>query len=202
MSPSKFIAYIFHPVIMPFLCSIAYFSIVPSHVPQPFSGRMLWLIFALTIVIPIIAVYILKKGKVIASFKLETARERKFPVIFYAIICFLIGNLMLKTGYIILLSLSFYACAISLLITYLFLLADKKISLHVLSISGFTAFIGVLSYYYKLNILLVIGLLVLLIGIIATSRLRLKAHSPKEVLWGFVFGVLPQLATFIWYYKI
>lgn len=109
---------------------------------------------------------------------------------------------MLKTGYIILLSLSFYACAISLLVTYIFLLVDKRISLHVLSISGFTAFIGLLSYYYKLNILPFMGALVLLIGIVATSRLHLKAHTQKEIFLGFVFGVLPQLATFILYYKI
>ncbi|PID70961.1 MAG: hypothetical protein CR985_02265 [Flavobacteriales bacterium] len=199
---SKIIAYIFHPVIMPLICSIAYFIIIPNHIPQPFSTRLLWLIFALTFIIPIIAVYILKKGRVIASFELETVRERKFPVIFYAIICFLIGNLMLKTGYITLLSLSFYACAISLLITYIFLLINKKVSLHVLSISGLTAFVGVLSFYYKINMLTVISGLVVLIGIIATSRLLLKAHTPKEIFYGLLFGALPQVLTFVMYYKI
>lgn len=44
-----------------------------------------------------------------------------------------------------------------------------------------------------------IVLLILLNGFVASSRLEMKAHTNKELIIGFVLGVIPQLLLlFLW----
>lgn len=53
-----------------------------------------------------------------------------------------------------------------------------------------------LSIHFEKNITLAISLLTLCAGIIATSRLYLKAHSKPELIIGFIVGLLSQLMLF------
>jgi acid phosphatase family membrane protein YuiD len=38
-----------------------------------------------------------------------------------------------------------------------------------------------------------IAFLVLMNGFVASSRLEMKAHTPKELVIGFLLGIIPQL---------
>ena len=51
------------------------------------------------------------------------------------------------------------------------------------------------SYSFGLQFLLFIACLVLLAGLVGTSRLFLKAHTPLEVYTGFFLGLLTSLGT-------
>jgi len=52
-----------------------------------------------------------------------------------------------------------------------------------------------LSLHFEVNITLAISIFTLLTGIVATSRLYLKAHSKIELLIGFLVGFCSQLVT-------
>jgi membrane-associated phospholipid phosphatase len=77
-----------------------------------------------------------------------------------------------------------------------------KVSLHTLALSLFTTFMGVISYHYKIRLIVLISFLLLLTGYIAMARLKLKAHTLYEVYLGYFIGILVLIFSYLLYYKI
>ena len=73
-----------------------------------------------------------------------------------------------------------------------------KISLHMMAISGTAAFVMILSFYLQVELIYQLIVLSVAIGLTATSRLSMKAHSPIELIFGTVLGIAVQVmaATF------
>jgi len=192
----RFISYIFHPVIIPIASALLYFILVPVAVSKAFSSRVLGIVFVMTYILPIVLLYILKRVKLIEDFELKTINERKFPVLFVAIITFLLGRLLLQTGLANLLAYSFYGCALALGIIYFLFFLKIKTSLHTVGLAGLIGFLTTISISFQLNVLLILMILFVVLGLVATARLFLKAHQPKEILLGFIIGVCSQLLIF------
>jgi len=195
----KFISYILHPVLVPIVSTLLYFIIIPNHIPKEFAYRVLSIVFVTTYIVPVLLIYFLKKVKLIESYHLVSINERKFPILFFSILSFLLGNLILKTASVDILAFSFHGCTLALGIVYILFFNKIKTSLHTLGIAGIIAFIGIISYEYKLNSLLLLIFLFILFGIIATSRLKLKAHSTSEIYIGFIVGFSTQIIVYLSY---
>ena len=193
----KLISYILHPVLIPIVSTLLYFIIIPNHIPKEFSYRVLGIVFITTYILPILLLYFLKKATLIDSYLLVSINERKFPILFLAILSLLLGKLLLKATIIDILAFSFFGCTLALSIVYLLFFNKIKTSLHTVGIGGLIAFIGIISYQYKLNLLLPIILLFFIFGIIATSRLKLKAHTLPEIFIGFSVGILAQILMYV-----
>jgi len=61
---------------------------------------------------------------------------------------------------------------------------------------GFSAFIVCLLHVaqsFFLPFIIPMCILMLLLGMIGTSRLALQAHTTKELLFGTLIGIIPQL---------
>ncbi|MCK0132416.1 hypothetical protein MWU59_12975 [Flavobacteriaceae bacterium F08102] len=192
----RFVSYIFHPVIIPIASTLLYFILVPVAVSRTFSSRVLGIVFVMTYILPILLLYILKKVKLIQDFELKTINERKFPVLFLTIITFLLGRLLLQTGIANILAFCFYGCSLSLGIIYLLFFLQIKISLHTVGLSGLIGFLGIISYAYQRNLLLILMLLFVILGLVASSRLVLKAHHPREIFLGFIIGLASQILLY------
>jgi hypothetical protein len=195
----KFISYILHPVLVPIISTLLYFIIIPNHIPKEFAYRVLSIVFVTTYIIPILLIYFLKKIKLIESYHLVSINERKFPILFFAILSFLLGNSILKTAIVDILAFSFHGSTLALGIVYILFFNNIKTSLHTLGISGIIAFISIISYEYKLNSLLLLIFLFILFGVIATSRLKLKAHNISEIYIGFIVGFSTQIIVYLSY---
>lgn len=192
----KAISYIFHPIIFSIIATLVYFIILPSHITKQSEYSILIIVFLSTYLVPILLILFLKKFKMIANFHLHTINERKFPVLFMFVLFILLGKTLLETSLVNLLAYSFFGCSLSLFFVYIGFFAKLKTSLHALSISGLIGFVCVLSFQYKLNLLVLIIILFLLFGIISTSRLRLNAHNSSEIYFGFLIGFISQLAAY------
>jgi hypothetical protein len=68
-----------------------------------------------------------------------------------------------------------------------------KASLHMVAISALTIFIIGLSIHNQTRNINGIAFLVLMNGFVASSRLEMKAHTPKELVIGLLLGIIPQL---------
>ncbi|MCD6543021.1 MAG: hypothetical protein J7K34_00775 [Flavobacteriaceae bacterium] len=132
----------------------------------------------------------------IKNYHLESINERKFPIIFFIILSIMVGKMLLKTQIVDLLGFSFYGISFALSIAYLLFKFNIKTSLHTLGIGGIIGFVIVMSYEYQLNFNLLIACLFILSGLIAFSRLKLKAHVPKEIYLGFIIGFITQLGSY------
>jgi membrane-associated phospholipid phosphatase len=116
--------------------------------------------------IPLFIQIILCSSLLFKSFTLNT-----FPELFF----FFLSNII--------------STAIALILTF----AQKKISLHMLGITSLTVFCIYCSLKYGYKNTSFLSILIALNGLVASSRLSMKAHTKIELLLGFIIGALPQI---------
>ena len=68
-----------------------------------------------------------------------------------------------------------------------------KASLHMIGISALTCFIFGLCMYYQLPFINLVAFCIVSIGLVASSRLYMKAHTYPELIAGIIIGAGPQL---------
>jgi len=198
----KVISYVLHPLLFAFMGSFIYLYLTPKHVVKEQEYIILFVVFVSTYIIPIVLLALLKKVKLINDYHLRTINERKFPVLFFIMLSFLIGRALIAIHIVDLLAFSFFGIAFALSFTYLLFNLKIKTSLHTLGIGGIIGFVMVMSYEYQLNFNAFLAGLFVVAGLIGISRLALNAHRPKEVYIGFVLGIVSQWMSFQIYQNI
>ena len=198
----KVISYVLHPLLFAFMGSFIYLYLTPKHVVKEQEYIILFVVFVSTYIIPIILLALLKKVKLIDDYHLRSINERKFPVLFFIMLSFLIGRALIGIHIVDLLAFSFFGVAFALSFTYLLFNLKIKTSLHTLGIGGIIGFVMVMSYEYQLNFNAFLAGLFVVAGLIGISRLALNAHRPKEVYIGFLLGIVSQWMSFQIYQNI
>lgn len=185
----KLISYLFHPALMPVVGYLLFFFLLSS---EPFGQRQilfLSLIFLGTFVVPAFFLLTLRYTGFISSLNMENRKERAVPFMFTTIFYTLLAYLMIqKVGYEIHVILLTGGVALSMCLTTLVTLFHKT-SVHTIGISGLLGFLFSFQVANtSLELLFPIVTLFLLTGMVMSSRLYLKAHTPNEVWSGFLIG--------------
>ena len=189
----KSISFIFHPIIMPLLGVLFYFSKTPRFIPEPIMKAKVFSITILTIILPILVYFLLKTIKNVESVYLESTKERIVPLTVNIGIVSLILYRVLPPTEIEELYYFFLGILCSTIACLLLAILKFKASIHMIASAGFFMFAVALSIHFKININGTIALMCIILGAIATSRLHLKAHSNIELIIGFFIGLIPQL---------
>jgi hypothetical protein len=192
----KFISYLLHPLLFSFLGTFLYLYLSPEHMVKQQEYIILLIVFVSTYIIPILLLTLLKKVNLITDYHLRTIEERKFPILFFIILSFLIGRTLLNIRIVDLLAFSFFGIAFGLSLTYLFFALKIKSSLHMLGIGGIIGFVMIMSFEYQLNFNALLASLILVAGLIGVARLSLKEHTSAEVYIGFLIGVTSQWLSY------
>lgn len=195
----KFISVILHPIVIPTIGVLLYFILIPNSFNSNQRLAVLGLIFVTTYIIPLVILILFKKLKLIKSFNAESIKERKIPVAIMIVLFYLLGNTLQNVPNLRDLGLLFYATSLGLIFIYISFAFKLKASLHLLSLGITTSFFIVLSLIYSRSFIITIIIALLFSGLLASSRLYLKAHNPKEVYIGFFFGFI---STFAIYYLL
>ncbi|MGB7786501.1 MAG: hypothetical protein WBL27_10405 [Salinimicrobium sp.] len=195
----KSASYIFHPIWMPFAGTLAYFLVSPRFFPEPVVKAKLLAIGIMTIFIPIVFFFMLRTLEKVSSHFLEEVKERKWPLLFYAALDFVIMKYVLDAFDYPELYYFFLGVFTSTLAGLVMVILRIKISLHMMGLAGLTTFLGLLSLHFNLNLIYSISFLIAITGLTASSRLQYKAHTINELLLGLLLGLLPQLgAAYFW----
>ncbi|HKJ05887.1 MAG TPA: hypothetical protein VJ970_00320, partial [Flavobacteriaceae bacterium] len=168
MKYHKFISTFFHPINFPLIGTLLYLLFVPRFINKTQEYTILLLILIGTYIFPFILLYLMKRFKMIESYYMKNVEERKFPLLMFIAISFIIANWLLKAPNSTFLALFYIAYGIGLVLAYLLLYAKFKISLHTSAIGGLIGFLLCFSYFFKLNFLIFIALLVILAGMVGT----------------------------------
>jgi membrane-associated phospholipid phosphatase len=212
---AQVISVLFHPLLMPTLIFGVLFYIAPSAIPNldTMNGRaavtlgeshfsikdgLLMLLFMYTFVVPALCIYYFKRLGWVQSLTLDTLTDRRLPylasVAIYTlatVFCYL----KLKQLPQIALILGSITLAIALVA---FISLYWKISAHAVGIAGaLGAFVGIFLRYGEYNLFYPIVLTIILAGAVLSARLYLNAHTPPQVLSGFVLGFGVSLLTVI-----
>jgi membrane-associated phospholipid phosphatase len=175
--------------------TIAYFMITPKYSPiEEQSGNILP-IFILTVIIPIIAYFILKNLGLVHSVFMPTTKERRYPLYISILLLFLVVYKVLPNNYTPELQYYFLGLIASATASLLLLFLSFKSSMHLIGMGSLFMYLTSLSVHFEINVTLALSVLILITGLVASSRLYLKAHSKAELLIGFLIGIVSQLLT-------
>ena len=188
----KGISFVFHPLIMPLLGVLFYFSKTPRFIPEPVVKAKIFSIIILTIILPVLLFFLLRTVKKVDSIYLKSTKERLIPLFINSIIILLIMLRVLTSQEIVELYYFFLGILCSTLACFILAIFKVKASIHMIGASGFFMFAVALGIHYQININGTISLMMIILGAIATSRLHLQAHTTSELIIGLFIGLFPQ----------
>ncbi len=191
----QIISSLFHPLFIPFIGTSAYFFVTPKYSPLEILSGNILPIFILTVIIPILFFLILKNLGLVNSVFMLDLKERKYPFYISIILLFLVVLKVIPNNFIIELHYYFLGLIIATTASLILLFLNFKSSMHLMGMGSLLMFVISLSVHFEINISMAISTIILAIGIVATSRLYLKAHNRTEVLIGLIIGLASQLLT-------
>jgi membrane-associated phospholipid phosphatase len=190
-------SYLFHPIFIPVFGALFYLFWNDSYFALGQKYLILLQIIIITVLIPIAFFYLLKTLGKVDSVMVSDLTQRKIPLLIQIILIFILLKKSITIDRIPELFFFLLGGLISTLLTLSFLLGKLKISIHMIGISALTVFAVGLSIHSQANFLNIIAFLILMNGLIAASRLYMKAHTMTEIVLGFLAGTIPQLG--LWY---
>lgn len=185
---AKAISYLFHPLLMPtigilLLMNTGFYFALISFEAKKF---ILLIIFTSTFLLPLISIGLMLAA---SRFKLDLNKhsDRVFPLmstaLFYYLGYYFMGKLPVFPIYRILLIGSILTIALLLIISI-----KWKISAHLAGIGGLVGAILALSLRLSINSSDLLAGLILIAGLLGTSRILLEKHTPLQVYAGFFLG--------------
>ncbi len=192
---ARIISYVLHPAIIPSLGTLLILNTVPEHITAQQVRYTTAFVFLSTYIIPAVFSLLLKQLGLVKSLHMSDPKDRRYPFIVSVIFFLFTARTLFSNGVSYEIIAVLVASAATLLI-FLTLLNYTKLSVHLAGMGGLTATALYLSYTYHLMMLEIIALSILLSGILGTARLKMKAHTLKQVVFGYTIGMVCTFIAF------
>ena len=207
---SYFLSIVGHPMLVIMYMLFFYLKANPYLFPYRDKRDLMTIvliIFVTSVILPGISILLLRGVGFIKTLEMQDRQERIGPLI-VVMVCYLWLYLNIRTNNMI--PIPFATFVLGALIAIFFSFAINvfsKISLHGVGMGGlivgllylltnhggtylnFSLFGGV----YQMHAILLIALVLIMSGLVLTSRLYLKAHIPQEIYGGLCVGILGQM---------
>jgi membrane-associated phospholipid phosphatase len=192
------LSYMAHPLLVPMLglLIISHSGTYAADIDQHFTHFIYLTVFLLTFLLPAGLIPLLKYSGLVSSIHLPQRKERLIPLyvtlIFYLAAYFLIKKLPVSQVYQRFIFSASVSILLILTISYFW-----KISAHLAAWGGLVGLILSLSIRFNTDLMLFLVSAILCSGFAGYARLRLGAHNPIQVYFGFLVGFLTVLTIFI-----
>lgn len=197
---SNMLCILLHPLLMPTYGIGLYMIAMHTHTPElpiAYMGISIITTFVITTIIPIVLIVVLWKRGSISSLHMTNSDERTTPYIYttvcYGFWCYLVSAILRLPQVWLVISIG-ATCAI-LAIT----LINQwwKISAHLTAMGGFLGGLCSLALYYSIMPIIPIIIVLIISLLLMYARLFMHAHTPTQVVVGYVLGIcftfLPNL---------
>lgn len=195
----------FHPLLMPSYALVLLMLVNPYQFGVPSMLEqipLVLLVFFSTFAIPAFGVLMMRLLGFVKTMQLEEPTERIGPYILTGVFYLWLFVNFLNNNQIPIIYTSFMLGATIGLFIAFFINNFSKISAHAVGMGGITAFLLILMFVYRYDSINIaqgsfqlkylLLLLILLVGMVGTSRLLLKAHSLQDLYGGFLVGLAAQ----------
>ncbi len=207
---AKFISYVFHPLTMLTYIAAILLLINPylfgkSDISQ--GGWLLIQVFLSTFALPAFAVMMMKNLGLISSFEMEERTDRIIPYIATGLFYLWVFMSVRKNNtFPQIYSVAMLGATIGLFLAFFFN-NFTKISAHATGVGGLVGLMLIamrwFSYSYcyfgeprvTIPVYWILMAVLLLSGLVCSARLILKAHEPKDILQGFIVGLVGMWAA-------
>ncbi len=195
---SQIISVLFHPLLMP---TFGIFLIFNSIAILSYNAQyvILLVVASTTFVLPLTMLPFFAYKKIVNNVKMDTAKERILPlavtVIFFLFSFYILyARLSPPRAVLTFILASVISVSITLIVTLKY-----KISAHMVGVGGIIGLLIVLSLKYMIDLQHWIMIMFVISGVVAYARLRLNAHTPMQVVFGFLTGLFVVFITFLLY---
>jgi len=187
------VSIVFHPLLMPTYLNAIVFKYCTDILPLTREAKvqMLLFVFVSTYLIPAIATGLLWATGAISSLSLEKRSERLIPLMVTGVIYAGVSYVFLDyLSMARLLGLFMGTIALTVILTA-FITHFWKISSHMVGVGGLVGFLfSVVLETHNLSLEYPLIGSIGVAGAVASSRLYLKAHSIKQIIAGFLLGIV------------
>lgn len=192
----KSISYILHPLLMPWMGAVYFFTVTPLQY-HPFKISF-WLLSIIlwSVVVPLFLYFILNKFKLVHSIDLKTSKERIWPLLLNGIILGYLSFIVFSEPTCVELHYFFLGAVMTAVLGTILAVLKFKTSIHMMSTGGAFIFMALVNLHYGYSFSNTFALFVIVMGAMASSRLHLNAHTVKELVAGLFVGVVPQLLVY------
>ena len=187
------ISYIFHSIFVSLYGTLFFFLITNSFFYNSQIIVTLIQVTILTLLLPLSMYFLFRSLGVVSSFTEASISERKMPIAVQAILLFILIKFSVSKDTVAELYFFFLGGFLSSVIVLASVILKFKASLHMIGITALTAFTYGLSVYYKLPFVNLFAFCIVCIGLVASSRLYMKAHNYTELIVGLLIGLIPQV---------
>lgn len=190
-------SYLFHPVLMPTIATGFYFYITRFYYPAQEIFIVSFQVFVTTFLLPIAVYLFLKSTGILQSgIMVKKNGERLLPIFMNIVLIGFLVFFILRPNPNLVLKKFLVAYSLSYIIAFGFVMLKKKVSIHMLSFVAMIPLIFNTALAVNYSPLLILSGLILLTGILASSRLSMRAHTHTQIIQGTIIGLVPQLAIF------
>jgi len=188
---AKIISIIFHPLLMSVYGILIIFSAPTPIGYLPVTVKKLLLLITLinNVLLPLSLIPYFRYRNIIISWAVEARKERMLPLLttsfFYSVTAFISFKFNIPP---FIKSFIFSATFLAICVTIISLW--WKISIHSVGAGALTALVIVLSVKMYTPLTWFLLGVILVSGLVLSSRLWLNSHSPKEVWFGLLLGFL------------
>jgi len=191
---AKIISSIFHPLLMPIIGLLVIFntdSYINYAIDKETKIITLVLISIYTLIIPAFIAVLLRFARLIKSLEMETQKERVVPYLF-TIICYIVTLYQLQKAPISPIIYNFMIGATLSVMLAFIINISWKISAHMIGVGGLIGALFCVAILLEVYITPYIVASILVAGLIGSSRLILKAHTPAQIYCGLAVGIFCQ----------
>ena len=147
----KSISFVFHPLIMPLVGVVFYFSKTPRFMPGNIIYAKVFSTIILTFVLPILLFILLRTINKVDSIYLKTTKERLIPLLFNCLITVLLLWRVFPPSEIPELYFFFVGILCSSLACFILAIFNIKASIHMIAASGFFMFAVATGIHFQIN---------------------------------------------------
>lgn len=193
-----FFSYLFHPIFIPLIGTVFYLLFAENYFTPAQNYLLLFQVIIITLFLPMSFFYLLRTFGKVDTIMLSDVQQRKMPLLLQMALTLILIKQTITIDRFPELFYFFLAGLLSTFIVFILIYVNIKASIHMIGLCALTFFVIGLSIHSATNILYTIAFLFVIIGLVASSRLQMKAHSIKELSIGIFIGIIPQVA--FWYF--
>lgn len=185
---SNGISWALHPFLLPlYLIAVLLTLTVFAHYPSNVKFYLVWVVALYAMIIPLLALGVLRSLGRISDYRIDDRRERMLPLLVGAVCYVLCAVTISKIPSAVFLRkfmLAAACCEILCLVVSL----RWKISLHLTAMGAAVALLVVMNIAGVGNMLVPLSVALIASGALASARLYLGCHNGSQVLAGFCGG--------------
>jgi len=188
-TPAKIISLIFHPLLIPLYGLLIIFLAPTLFWYIPFKVKKILFLIVLTnnVFIPVSLLPFFRYRNIISSWLIETREERIVPLLavsfFYSLTSVIIFRLQIP------LFIKGYIFSVSIITVFATIINFwSKISLHSIGAGALNGIVIILSMRTHEQLIWFIVPVIIIGGLVLSSRLKLNLHNPSQVYPGFLTG--------------